>query len=112
MFQKYIIIIEDDPDTAEMIEIVVRSGGYDCEHFSNLQSMAKMRRTPDSILLDYRIPGILVDRGFIGKLRGLYGSKIFLISGIDNLREKSFELNADGYLLKPFEPDRLLEMIQ
>ena len=71
---------------------------------------------PDVVLLDVMMPGM---NGFVvcEKLRNDEGARhahvIFLTAkGQEYDRAKAREVGADGYLMKPFDPDELLATVR
>ena len=42
----------------------------------------------------------------------LAGTEVYIISGHRSVREKAGELRASGYLVKPIDLDRLLEVVE
>jgi DNA-binding response OmpR family regulator len=57
---KYIIAIEDDPQIAELISLLLESAEVDVEHLEDGVSglQAVMAHPPDLVLLDIMIPGM------------------------------------------------------
>ena len=60
MAAQRILVIEDDPDTQQMLGIILSSEGYDVLPASNgtlgLELLRKMG--PDLVLLDWMLPGM------------------------------------------------------
>ena len=110
-----ILIVEDDPDTAEFIRTLLERQHYSvfvAKDGGQAHSMFAMKQ-PDFVVLDIILPG---ESGFeVCERIKMVDPKIpvLMLSAID--MEDSFQLarrvGADGYLTKPFEPSLLLETI-
>lgn len=118
MTHKRILIVEDEPDVVDLIEINLKSFGYQISCVDNgADALLKVQnQRPDLIILDLMIP----------KVSGLEVCKI-LKKNIDTatipiiiLTAKSeevdrivgLELGADDYVTKPFSPRELSLRVQ
>jgi len=55
---KKILIIEDEPDVAETMKILVEKGGYKVDYTLNPEKGLKMVKDYDLLLLDIAMPGM------------------------------------------------------
>ena len=109
-----ILIVEDDPNIAKLMEATVAIGGYDSEVCSNgSEAFEKIERTNyDLILLDVMLPDM---SGFeIMKKRTNTESPVILITANQELTDtvRGLRLGADDYIVKPFEAMELLARIE
>lgn len=109
-----ILIVEDDPNIAKLMEATVAIGGYDSEVCSNgSEAFEKIERTNyDLILLDVMLPDM---SGFeIMKKRTNTESQVIFITAKQELTDKvrGLRLGAEDYIVKPFEAMELLARIE
>lgn len=109
-----ILIVEDDPNIAKLMEATVAIGGYDSEVCSNgSEAFEKIERTNyDLILLDVMLPDM---SGFeIMKKRTNTESPVIFITAKQELTDKvrGLRLGAENYIVKPFEAMELLARIE
>ena len=114
-----IMVVEDDPD----IQLITRLGLEICGKYAVLvcssgpeavQSAAAF--APDLILLDMMMPGMdgLATMDALRKLPGLAATPtIFLTANAqDRLRQDLLQRGALGVILKPVEPQGLVDQIR
>lgn len=115
---KRVLVIEDDAALGWLLEKIL-SKKYEAITVSNgmeAWSWLSDGNIPDLIVTDIRMP--LVDG--IELLENLSMSGLFknipviVVSGVDDpiIRQKSLDYGALAYLVKPFEPQRLLREIE
>lgn len=113
-----VLIVEDDRATREGLALLIDgTPGYRCAaKFRSVEEtlISQPRDTPDVLLLDIHLPGMLGSDG-IGALKEKYASVQVLMLTINADEDKVFESickGACGYLLKNTPPARLLEAIR
>ncbi len=115
---KKILIVEDEPHIAKMLERRLNASGYATVNANNAVKaveQAKLEK-PDLILLDFKMPsgdGL----GVIEKLKKMPETiaipVIFLTASAERDTEKrAYELGAKYFMTKPFKAEELLEKIQ
>ena len=109
-----ILIVEDDPNIAKLMEATVAIGGYDSEICGNgAEAFAKMEGANyDLILLDVMLPDM---SGFeIMQKRANTESPVIFITAKQELTDKvrGLRLGAEDYIVKPFEAMELLARIE
>jgi len=111
-----ILLVEDDPDIAELIRVNLEDEGYTLDHVSDgrhaLDAVAEA--TPDFIILDLMLPG-LDGIEVCKKIReqNRLTPIIMLTARSDELdRVLGLELGADDYITKPFSVRELLARIK
>jgi two-component system, OmpR family, response regulator len=112
--QRRILIVDDDPDTRDVLELALSLEGYHVEGVPDcIQAVrALVQMNPDVILLDYRLNGSSPQE-FMSELRGRsLSTPVILISGEKCCAERAIALGIDYHLSKPFELDSLLNLIR
>lgn len=110
----YILIVEDDPDLREMVGMVLENSGYAIEHVSNGQQGLKQaaEHLPSLVLLDMRMVG-MNGWEFARAFREEHGraTPLVVFTAAPDAAAVAEEVEADGYLPKPFQLDQLLATI-
>jgi len=113
-----ILIVEDNYDTAKMIEKRVFGWGFDAMVAYDTDSAIALvsREKPDLVLLDLMLPaggGELV----LSKIRTspeTRGTPVIVISAVtdEECMRTVEKMGIFAYIQKPYEPERLLETIR
>lgn len=108
-----ILIVEDDPDVAEMLNAYFRVQGYEVFTVNWGEDGVRAGQTsaPDLIILDIRLPdidGYEVARRLRSDRRTQEIPIIFLTEKRERVdRLQGFEVGADDYITKPFDVQEL-----
>lgn len=118
MDKKRILVVDDEKDLLEMVTLRLKAQGYEvitaCD---GEQGLDKARREkPDLIILDLMLPkidGYKVCRmlKFDEKYKKI-PIIMFTARAQDKDEKLGFEVGADAYLNKPFDPDFFLAKIE
>lgn len=110
-----ILIIDDEPTTVKLIEILLQRRGFEViSAYSAEDGLKKAYRSqPDLVLLDIMMPdmdGWEVCR----RLRDMSDVPIIFLTARGELRDMVYglEIGADDYISKPFENDELVARIR
>ena len=110
-----ILIVEDEPSIAEVVELYLRIAGYRVQTVRDGRTALEMldQGLPDLLILDVMLPG--VDGFYI--LRWLRDRSDVPVIFITARREEvdriaGLELGADDYVLKPFSPQELVSRVR
>jgi CheY-like chemotaxis protein len=113
-----ILLIEDDAIMRSLLGTLLEFEGYQVASLNGEadaeEILQKMRaEKPQLILLDVHLPGA---SGFdlMRKMRSdniLMSTKVIMSSGM-NLDMECRQAGADGFILKPYMPDELVEKIR
>jgi CheY-like chemotaxis protein len=111
---KTILCVDDDTDTCEVLGFLLSE--YDFVFAHNLKDSSPLvhSRRFDLYLLDNWLPdgsGIQLCE----TIRGLYPESPIIFSSAIGLKEdlqRAFDAGANRYLVKPVEPDKLIEVIK
>ena len=111
---KHVLVVEDEPDTAELIELHLKNDGYRVTVAGDGdQALKKVHKhMPDLVILDLMIPeinGVEVCK-FIRKDTATQSIPIIMCTAKTGEIDKilGLELGADDYVTKPFSPRELL----
>jgi DNA-binding response OmpR family regulator len=109
-----VLVVDDDESIRQLIEIVLKDEGFAVD-FASDGSVALdviSRQHPDLIMLDMRMPG-MDGWEFVDRYRARYGHRasIIVFTAAHNAAERSAEVDADGYIAKPFDLDDLIERV-
>ena len=109
-----ILIIEDDPQSANLIKRFLELENYRTIHISSgLDALAEARKIrPLAITLDIMLPGkdgweVLQELKSDPVTRGI---PVFIVSVTEN-KDLAYSLHADDYFIKPLDRDLLVEKI-
>ena len=108
------LIIDDDPDTVDLIKIVIRNAGMDVVGaFSGNEALEKCSDLqPNIILLDLMMPGMDGWETY-NRLRKLTDAPVIVVSA-DTKKEnvvKGLNIGFDDYVTKPFFPPELVARV-
>jgi two-component system response regulator MtrA len=115
MSSQRMLIVEDDPDTQQMLTMILRSEGYDVLTAGNgplgLELLRKMG--PDLVVLDWMLPG-MDGLEVCRRAREFSSVPIIMLTAKAGTEERisGLDTGADDFLPKPFEPEELLARIR
>jgi two-component system, OmpR family, response regulator QseB len=112
---KRILVIEDDPEIAHLLQLELGEAGYGVEWASGgMTGLVRLREiTPDLVILDLGLPDL--DGGEVARrIRAGYEVPIIVLTAADTVERKVSLLSdgADDYIVKPFAVPELLARIQ
>lgn len=111
------VIVDDDPYLLRLVRQVIEGGGHSVKCYeSSVQALGEIpKEKPDCAIIDAIMPGM---DGFelcreVRRIPGLPGIKIIIMSAkaYDFDRRRARELGANGYIVKPIQPETLLQTI-
>jgi len=112
---KLIIIVEDDPDVARIIEQVLKDFSFRTVWCRSAGDLLRRLRslTPDLCIIDLGLPdmdGLEV----MQRVRTQSACGIIILTGRAHISDRvmGLELGADDYILKPFEPRELVARVR
>ncbi|HDL18146.1 MAG TPA: response regulator [Bacteroidetes bacterium] len=118
MKKKRILVVDDHPPVVDMIKIRLEYEGYEVlEAYDGQEGLTKARENnPDLIILDVMLPkmnGYKVSRFLKFDRKYRHIPIIMLTSRAKRSdAEKGKITGADAYLFKPYDPKRLLGLIE
>ena len=112
---EHILVVEDDPQIADLLRRGLIYEGYSVEVAADgLDALSAARdRPPDLVLLDLMLPG-LDGLTVCKRLRAANDVPILILTARDAVpdRVKGLDAGADDYVVKPFNFDELLARIR
>lgn len=113
-----VYIVDDDPDVRASLGMLLESVGISVQSYpdadSFLQKYRKKPNTPSCLLLDMRMPGL----SGMGALERLYNEKVRLpvivLTGHGDIpmSVRAMKLGAVDFITKPFNHQKLLDLVQ
>jgi len=112
---KNILLVEDDPDIAQLVQMHLTDAGYQVERCADGHSVLESfhSRPPDLVILDLMLPGI-GGMELCRQMRGFprYIPIMMLTAKSTELdRVLGLEVGADDYLTKPFSIQELVARV-
>jgi len=113
--KSYILIVEDDQNIAELIQLYLTSHGYAVKIDADGAAVEEHLQSGQVqlVILDLLLPrrsGWEICR----KIRGRGDTPVIILTAKGDLRDKllGFELGADDYIVKPFDPLELVARVK
>ena len=109
---KNVLVIEDDPDTADAIAAILRA--YECNPviaYSRNEALTKLDDNTDAIVTDYMMPGLMLVN-FISSLRLILRRRVPVVvcSAYKNAESEAKRLGL-AFIAKPFTAEALVHAI-
>ena len=116
--REQVVIIEDDEIILEFLEMVFSAESIDvvCARNGRNGVEAARQHRPDVVVCDLHMAG-MTGLDVLHEIRGngsIAHTPFIMITADQNpaLRKRSEESGADRFVLKPFDPDVLIEMVR
>jgi len=113
--RKKILVVDDELDVAKALKIRLKASGYNVVLAGDSVQgfMMANKEKPDLIILDIMIPGgggfVVAER--LKQSTATHHIPIIFLTGISGGEDKAYKIGASGYLMKPYQPEKLLETI-
>jgi CheY-like chemotaxis protein len=112
-----VLVVEDDPDIQDVLRLALETAGYPVSTADNgVEAMRQLQAAtpPCLILLDLMMP--VMDgwqfRAAQQRDPALAGIPVVVISADGRVPQKAASIGAAGYLGKPVDFDRLVEVVR
>lgn len=116
---KTLLIVEDQPDIRRLMRTTLESDGFEIAEAVDAAAgwEAALRLHPDLILLDIMMPGEIDGLDLCRRLKAdpaTCAAKVLIVSARGHRNDVGIgrDAGADDYLLKPFSPMRLIEVVE
>lgn len=110
-----ILIVEDDPDMAELISDLIEAEGWlpTCARSAEEANEILAKDRMELVLVDHNLPGTS-GRTFAQRLRSQIDIGIVMVTAAGSAADRvlGLETAADDYVVKPFEPIELTARIK
>ena len=110
-----ILVVEDDPQVARLIALVLKRAGRQCEIVSDGQSAFQKAKElkPSLIFADLTIKGMTGQQlcSALKSHEDTRGIPYVVLSGDSDLAQKARQCGADDYMGKPFEFPDLIRLV-
>lgn len=112
---KTVLVVDDDKNICELLELYLANAGFSrlfCHDGSSALNLLRENKV-DLVLLDIMLP--LINGWEVCKIiRRTSTVPIIMITARDMLEDKiqGFDLGADDYIVKPFEPQEVIARIK
>ena len=115
MAAERILVVDDDSNICELLRLYLEKEGYDVSTANNGADAVKVykEKEPDLMLLDIMLP-ILDGWQVCREIRKFSEKPIIMITAKGETFDKvlGFELGADDYIVKPFEPKEVMARVK
>ena len=109
-----VLVVEDDADLVALLELVLADAGYRVRTArEGREALDRVSEgMPGLVLLDMRMPG-MNGWEFAREFRARHGraAPIVVVTAAENARARAAEIEAEGWLSKPFEIDEMLRLV-
>lgn len=113
--QALILVVEDDPEIAEILLAYLRRDGFECRYAPNGKIALEMhlRYGPALVILDIRMP-VMDGWQVLAELQRRGCTPVLVLTADDNdvNRLSALRIGADDYVIKPFNPAEVMARIQ
>jgi DNA-binding response OmpR family regulator len=110
-----ILIVEDEPSIAEVVELYLRRAGFQVEAVGDGDIALKLleKHLPDLVVLDVMLPGA-DGYSILRWIRDRSNVPVIFITARREEVERiaGLELGADDYVVKPFSPQELVSRVR
>ncbi|CAM3870985.1 response regulator transcription factor [Cohnella lubricantis] len=110
-----LLIVDDDPHIRELVALFLSKEGFDTHEASDGMEALKLMETVrfDLAVVDVMMPN-MDGWELVSELRASEDFPILMLTarGETSQKVKGFELGADDYLVKPFEPAELVMRVR
>lgn len=110
-----ILVVDDDPNIRELVALFLRDDGFDVfEASDGLDALTKLETmNADLIILDVMMPH-MDGWELCSELRKYYDIPLLMltVNAETSQKVKGFQLGADDYLVKPFDPLELVVRVK
>ena len=113
---KHVLIVDDSASIRQMVEVTLRSAGYDVTSAKDGQEAFELcqKNQYAFVLTDQNMPR-MDGLTLIKSLRGLSGYRttpivVLTTEASDDMKAKGRAAGATGWMVKPFDPAKLLQV--
>lgn len=110
-----ILIVEDEREIADLLASYVTHAGFETDRATSVEEAIRVhaRQRPDLVLLDIGLPG---GDGLdvLASIRRRFETPVIMVTAVHDAVTKlsSLRIGADDYVVKPFNPNEVIERIR
>lgn len=116
MDETVILVVEDDPGIADLVELYLRRDGYRVHQAADGERALELvrERRPALVILDIGLPGALDGLEVCRRIRASGDLPVIMVTARDDEVDRvlGLELGADDYVTKPFSPRELVARVK
>jgi DNA-binding response OmpR family regulator len=111
--QTRVLVVDDEPGIGRVLSIKLNLHGFDVTTTTSGTEAIELIRNnePDVVLLDILMPGV-TGIEVLDRVRAFSSVPIIIFTAKSDMAQRAIELGADGYMAKPFDPDKMLAKIR
>jgi len=110
-----ILVVDDDPRIRELVRVFLQNAGFDVgEAADGMEALSSLETVKaDMVILDIMMPR-MDGWELCRQLRETYDIPVLMLTarGESSQKLKGFQLGADDYLVKPFDPLELVARVK
>ena len=116
MVKKKILVVDCEQDMVKALKVRLEANGYHVVLASDSVQAFRIanQENPDLILLDIMIPGgggfVVAER--LKQSAATHHIPIIFLTGIPGGEERAYKLGASSYIMKPYQPEELIEAVR
>jgi DNA-binding response OmpR family regulator len=114
--QPVIVLVEDDPNIADLVDMYLRQDGYRVYQAGDGETGLQLvrDRQPRLVVLDVGLPGQVDGLDVCRQLRATSDVPIIMLTARDGEVDRvlGLEMGADDYVTKPFSPRELVARVK
>ncbi|MBM6551738.1 response regulator [Marinomonas ostreistagni] len=114
---KKLLVVDDSPSVRQMVEMTLKGAGYEVKTAKDGQEALGVCRAErfDFVLTDQNMPN-MDGLTLIKSLRAMSSFSgvpliVLTTEASDEMKQKGKAAGATGWMVKPFEPKKLLEVV-
>jgi DNA-binding response OmpR family regulator len=111
-----IVVVEDDPNIADLVDLYLRRDGYRVYQARDGETGLRLvrDRSPKLVILDVGLPGAVDGIDVCRQLRSTTDVPIIMLTARDGEVDRvlGLEMGADDYVTKPFSPRELVARVK
>ncbi|MBS0149518.1 MAG: response regulator [Nitrospira sp.] len=114
-----LLLVEDESDTADLVKLIMEGQGYQVTHVADggeAEQMIALMPPPSLVVLDIQLPntdGIALLE-MIRAIPEWSNVPVVMLTAVSDEQRirKIFSLNIQGYVLKPFNRETLINQVE
>lgn len=112
MMKRYILLVEDDKDIAQVMTLILRNDGHRIKVAPDIKTAIRLfdKEQPELILLDYLLPDGPIEK-FVTHTRERSFVPIILVTAATNGEAVAETLQISQLIKKPFDIEELLNKV-